>query len=118
MHVAPRRLSPEDMAVAAVEQPKTLTGTNFYRVCGLRRSIRWYKTWKPVEREKIQRILEVVRVSTSSPGNVQPWKAIVVEQARLSRERRERLLYADNLQGAHVTAPIWIYWFGDTECVK
>src|SRR2546423_8076816 len=106
------------MAVAVVEQANILTGTDFYRVCGRRRSIRWYKTWKPVEREKIQRILEVVRVTTSSPGNVQPWKAVVVEQTRIPREKRDRLLYADNLQGPHVTAPVWIYWFGDTECVK
>jgi nitroreductase len=104
--------------VATVEQAKTLVGADFYRVCGLRRSIRWYKTWKPVEREKVQRILEVVRVATGSPGNIQPWKAVVVEPARISPAKRERLLYADNLQGGHVTAPLWIYWFGDTTCVS
>ena len=31
-----------------------------------------------MEREKIQRILEVGRVATSSPGNMQPWRAVVV----------------------------------------
>src|SRR5919198_808376 len=99
--------------MAVVEQPKLLVGMDFYQVCGLRRSVRWYKTWKPVEREKIQRILEVVRVATTCPGNLQPWKAVVVEQARIPKEKRDRLLYADNLQGAHVQAPVWIYWFGD-----
>jgi nitroreductase len=104
--------------VATAERAKTLVGADFYRVCGLRRSIRWYKTWKPVEREKVQRILEVVRVATGSPGNIQPWKAVVVDPAAISPARRERLLYADNLQGGHVTAPLWIYWFGDTACIS
>jgi nitroreductase len=104
--------------MAAVEHAKPLTGMDFYRICGLRRSIRWFKTWKPVEREKIQRILEVVRIAGSSPGNLQPWRAIVVEQAKLSAEKRERLLYADNMQAPHALAPVWIYWFGDTTVVR
>jgi nitroreductase len=103
--------------MAIVEQSRVLTGQDFYRVCGRRRSIRWFRTWKPVEREKIQRILEVVRVTTSSPGNIQPWKAIVVEQARIDPEKRRRLLKADNMQAGHAQAPVWIYWFGDMACV-
>jgi nitroreductase len=109
--------------VAIVERPKVQTGPrgtrageDFYRVCGLRRSVRWFKTWKPVERDKIQAILEVVRVATTCPGNLQPWKAVVVEQAKVAKEVRDRLLYADNLQGGHVQAPVWIYWFGDVNC--
>jgi nitroreductase len=104
--------------MASVEQPRVLTGESFYDVCGRRRSIRWFKTWKPVEREKIQRILEVVRVATSSPGNLQPWKAVVVEQAKISKEKRQRLLHADNMQAGHVGAPVWIYWFGDILCAR
>lgn len=109
--------------MAIVERPRVQTGPrgartgeDFYRVCGLRRSVRWFKTWKPVERDKIQAILEVVRVATTCPGNLQPWKAVVVEQAKVAKEVRDRLLYADNLQGAHVQAPVWIYWFGDVNC--
>jgi nitroreductase len=98
---------------AVVEQPKVAVGMDFLQVCGLRRSVRWFKTWKPVEREKIQRILEVVRVATTCPGNLQPWKGVVVEQSRIPKEKRDRLLYADNMQGAHVQAPVWIYWFAD-----
>jgi hypothetical protein len=41
-----------------------------------------------------------------------------VEQAKLPRERRERLLRADNMQGGHVLAPVWIYWFGDMSVVR
>ena len=56
----------------------------FLEVVGSRRSIRWFKTWEKVPREKIQRILEAVRLTTC-PGNLQPWRAIVVEQ--LTKER-------------------------------
>jgi nitroreductase len=104
--------------MAAVERRQSLTGQDFYRICGLRRSVRWFKTWKPVEREKIQRILEVVRIAGSSPGNLQPWRAVVVEQAKIPAEKRERLLYADNMQAPHALAPVWIYWFGDMTVVR
>jgi nitroreductase len=86
---------------------------DFLEVVGLRRSIRLYKS-TPVERDKIQRILEVVRLTTS-PGNVQPWRAVVVKKDKLSRNDREALLAADNYQGAHVQAPVWIYWFADVD---
>lgn len=99
-------------------EPGAAVGQGFYQVCGSRRSIRWFKPDQPVEREKIQAILEVVRVATTCPGNLQPWKAVVVEQKKVSKEMRDRLLYADNLQGAHVQAPVWIYWFGDTAVTR
>ena len=41
------------------------------RVIGSRRSIRWFRTWQPVEPERIQRILEAARM-TGCPGNLQP----------------------------------------------
>jgi nitroreductase len=84
----------------------------FMRVAGNRRSIRYFKTWAPVPREKIQRILEVARQCTS-PGNTQPWRAIVVHRNELSDEIRDELLAADHWQGAHTQAPVWIYWYGD-----
>ena len=90
----------------------------FMKVCGLRRSIRIFDAKKSVPREKIQRILEVVRVATSCPGNLQPWRAIVVEQAKLSKEDRKTLLAADNYQAAHAQAPVWIYWCADTDSAK
>jgi nitroreductase len=84
----------------------------FDRVVGGRRSIRWFKPWRHVEPAKIQRILEAARF-TGSPGNLQPWRAVVVVQADLSAEDRERLLDAANRQRAHEQAPVWIYWFAD-----
>ena len=91
---------------------------DFMKVCGLRRSIRIFKRWEKVEKEKIQRILEVVRVGTTCPGNLQPWRAVVVEQDRLSSQDRQKLLAADNFQAAHGQAPVWIYWFADPDSAK
>ena len=89
----------------------------FLEVVGSRRSIRWFKTWEKVPRDKIQRILEVVRLTTC-PGNLQPWRAIVVERDELDKETREGLLAADNWQGAHTQAPVWIYWYADPQSTR
>jgi nitroreductase len=63
---------------------------------------------------KVQRILEVVRLTTC-PGNLQPWRAVVVERDELDPAVREELLAADNWQGGHTQAPIWIYWYADAK---
>jgi nitroreductase len=88
----------------------------FARVVGSRRSIRWFKPWKPVEPGKVQRILEAARL-TGCPGNLQPWRAVVVVQADIDPADRERLLDAANRQRAHEQAPVWIYWFADPAAV-
>jgi nitroreductase len=84
----------------------------FMKVVGTRRSIRYFKTWETVPKEKIQRILEVVRLCTS-PGNTQPWRAVVVYRNELPEEVRNELLAVDHWQGAHTQAPVWIYWYGN-----
>ncbi|MGQ0842620.1 MAG: nitroreductase family protein [Sporichthyaceae bacterium] len=89
----------------------------FLEAVGSRRSVRWFKTYEPVEREKIQEILEVIRLTTC-PGNLQPWRAIVVYRDELDDDIREELLKADNWQGAHVQAPVWIYIFADVEAAR
>ncbi|MGH7897603.1 MAG: nitroreductase family protein [Candidatus Binatia bacterium] len=91
---------------------------DFLEVCGLRRSIRIFDKRKPVAAEQVQRILEVVRVATSCPGNLQPWRAIVIEQEKLPAADRKTLLAADNYQAAHAQAPVWIYWCADTEAAR
>ena len=91
---------------------------DFLQVCGLRRSIRIFDRKQPVERAAIQRILEVVRVATSCPGILQPWRAIVVEQDKLPAADKKALLAADNYQAAHAQAPVWIYWCADTEATR
>jgi nitroreductase len=84
----------------------------FLQVVGNRRSIRWFKPWKPVERSAIQRILEAARL-TSCPGNLQPWRAVVVTAAGLDIGVRDRLLTANNHQAPQTQAPVWIYWYAD-----
>ena len=91
---------------------------DFLEVCGTRRSIRIFDRKKPVERAQIQRILEVVRTTTSCPGNLQPWRAIVIDQDKISAADRKTLLAADNWQAAHAQAPIWIYWCADTNSAR
>lgn len=81
---------------------------------GSRRSIRWFKPWEPVAPASIQRILEVARL-TASPGNLQPWRAIVVIPADLDPDERRALLEANNRQRAQELAPVWIYWFADPD---
>lgn len=84
----------------------------FMNVVGSRRSIRWFMPRKPVETGKIQRILEAARM-TGCPGNLQPWRAVVVVQADLDPVDRDHLLDAANRQRAHEQAPVCIYWFCD-----
>jgi nitroreductase len=91
---------------------------DFMKVCGLRRSIRIFDRKKPVDRAKIQRILEVVRTTTSCPGNLQPWRAIVIEQDKLAPADRKALLAADNYQAAHAQAPVWIYWCANNDSAR
>jgi nitroreductase len=86
----------------------------FLEAVGTRRSVRWFKTYEPVSREQVQEILEVIRLTTC-PGNLQPWRCIVVWRDELDPDVREELLKADNWQGAHVQAPCWIYIYADPE---
>ncbi|HEY4409074.1 MAG TPA: nitroreductase family protein [Acidimicrobiia bacterium] len=85
---------------------------DFLQVVGDRRTIRWFKSWEQVPTEKIQRILEAVRLSTC-PGNLQPWRAVVVVRDELDDAIRDELLAVDNWQGGHTQAPVWIYWYCD-----
>jgi nitroreductase len=89
----------------------------FLDVVGSRRSVRWFKTYEQVSREQVQEILEVVRFTTC-PGNLQPWRCVVVYRDELDDATREELLKADNWQGAHVQAPVWIYFYADPEAAR
>ncbi len=84
------------------------------RAIGSRRSIRWFKPWEPVSPAAVQRVLEAARM-TGSPGNLQPWRAIVVVAADLDPADRRTLLEANNRQRAHELAPVWIYWYADPD---
>ena len=69
----------------------------FLEVVGRRRSIRWFAPRQPVPAQAVQRILETARM-TGSPGNTQPWRAVVVVADDLEPTVREALLEANNHQ--------------------
>jgi nitroreductase len=110
--MGPARFGAGERADEQSHGPMEVDHMEFLDVVGTRRSVRWFKTYEPVEREKVQEILEVIRLTTC-PGNLQPWRAIVVWRDELDHDVREELLKADNWQGAHVQAPVWIYIYAD-----
>ena len=84
-------------------------------VLGRRRSIRFMLPYKPVEPEKIQRMLEAARIA-SHWGNVQSLRAVVVFRDSAPEEVREALLAP--VSGFQVRlAPVVIVWFIDTAAV-
>lgn len=60
---------------------------DLYEVISTRRSIRKYKS-DPVEEEKLNRILEAVRIAPSA-GNRQPWHFIVIKDEETKRRLKE-----------------------------
>ncbi|MEE8421409.1 MAG: nitroreductase family protein [Dehalococcoidia bacterium] len=86
---------------------------DFMKVVGSRRSIRYFELERPVEREKIQTILEGARLA-SRAVNV-PWaKAIVGYRDQLSQDERDEL----KTPFASVEfdlAPVYILWYHDMD---
>lgn len=84
-------------------------------VIGRRRSIRYLRPYQPVEREKIQRMLEAARLA-SFWGNVQGLKAVVVERDTASKETLDALLAP--IAGFQIRrAPVVIVWYFDSAAV-
>jgi nitroreductase len=78
---------------------------------GTRRTFRFLLPHKPVEMEKIQKMLEAARIA-SHWGNVQALRAVVVDRATASVEAREVLLApVGGYQLAQ--APVVIVWYLD-----
>ena len=77
-------------------------------VIGRRRSIRFVKTYKPVETEKIQCMLEAARIA-SHWGNVQTLKAVAVFRDSASEEVLDAI--TATVVGWQVKiAPVVIVW--------
>ena len=74
---------------------------NVFEAVKTRRSIRRYKA-RPVEKEKLTKILEAARLSPSASNN-QPWHFVAIAD----KETRERLFPAYN-RDWFVTAPVII----------
>jgi nitroreductase len=88
----------------------------FKRVVGLRRSIRFYKPYRPVEREKVQTILEAARLA-SRAVNAAFAKAIVVFRDEMSEDDRAGLKMPTTTTQLDL-APVWIFWYGDLDAIK
>ncbi|HEV8694746.1 MAG TPA: nitroreductase family protein [Lysobacter sp.] len=88
----------------------------FKEVVGRRRSIRFFEPDKPVEREKIQVILETARLA-SCAVNAHWLRAIVIDRDKLPKEKLDQL----KTPVAALTldlAPVHIYFFCDLGIVN
>lgn len=88
----------------------------FKEVIGRRRSIRFFDPDRPVEREKIQKMLEAARLA-SCAVNAQWAKAVVGFRDDLSEDQLNRL--KTPVAGLNtVMAPVHIHWFLDAGVVQ
>lgn len=83
----------------------------FKQVLGNRRSIRYFEPDKPVEKEKIQTMLEAANRASRS-GNIDYWKALVVYRDDLDQETLDGLRVPTTTAELDM-APVQIYWFAD-----
>ncbi|MGH7822008.1 MAG: nitroreductase family protein [Candidatus Binatia bacterium] len=88
----------------------------FQELIGTRRSIRYFEPDKPVEMEKIQKILEACLVS-SCAVNAHWLKAVVVRREDVSPDDLEKMKLP--VQAAIIEmAPVQIYFYGDPAVVR
>ena len=71
--------------------PKRRKTMDVMEAIGSRRSIRFFKPWKPVEEWKIQMMLQAARYA-SCQGNCGSTEAIVIDKRTYSKEKFERLI--------------------------
>lgn len=82
---------------------------------GIRRTIRFYNPYRPVEREKIQKMLEAARIA-SFWGNVQALRAIVMFRGESPPEKWDALVAPlGTSQLKH--APVVILWYWVEEAI-
>jgi nitroreductase len=82
----------------------------FKQVVGRRRSIRYYQPWRPVEREKIQKILEAARLQSQHGNASDIRKAVVVIKGETPEDVRKALVEALYSQPQAEQAPVHIVW--------
>jgi nitroreductase len=87
----------------------------FFQVLGRRRSIRYFQPWRPVEREKIQKILEAARIA-SCAVNASYLRGVVVNRDDLPTETLDRLKTPPAATNYDL-APTYIFFYGDTRTV-
>ena len=87
----------------------------FKRVVGTRRSNRFLKPWKPVERAKIQAIFEAANRASRSVNADYP-RALVVNRDDLSDEIRDALRNPTTSVELDL-APTYIFWYFDSNYI-
>ncbi|MFC7504114.1 nitroreductase family protein [Nocardioides sp. CPCC 206347] len=93
-----------------VPAPTSSLGLTFKEAVGRRRSIRYYKPWQQVERQKVQKVLEAARLQ-SCHGNAQlVRKAVVVHRDETDPDVFAGLVEALYNQPQASQAPVHIYW--------
>lgn len=80
-------------------------------VIGRRRSIRFFLPHRPVERAKIQKMLEAAR-RASCVGNVMNWRAIVIWRDEVPASVIKALTPPLGYQQMQ-TAPVFIFWYNE-----
>ena len=88
----------------------------YKEVIGIRRSIRYFDPDRPVEREKIQKILEAMRIA-SCAVNAHWLRAIVVQRSEIPEATLESLKTPVTALVQEL-APVHIYCYLDTGIVK
>ncbi len=86
------------------------TGLTFKQAVGNRRSIRFFKPWQPVEKAKVQKVLEAARLQCQHGNAGLIRKAVVVYRDEVERELFDGLVAAMYNQPAGAQAPVHIYW--------
>ncbi len=82
----------------------------FKEVVGRRRSIRYYKPYQPVEKHKVQTILEAARLQCQHGNAGLVRKAVVVTKGETDDAIREELIDALYNQPQAAQAPVAIVW--------
>ena len=88
----------------------------FKQVLGRRRTIRFYLPHRPVEREKVQKLLEAARIA-SCVGNVNSPRAIVIWKEQASPELIKAITPPLGYQQMQ-TAPCFVLWYHDTSAYE
>jgi nitroreductase len=81
---------------------------DFFEVIGNRRSVRYFKPWKPVEPEKLEAILQAARIA-SHMGNANAVQAIVFSD-KDTKEKLKPVVSTFNVAMIDM-APVVLIWF-------
>src|SRR5215469_14825205 len=82
----------------------------FKQAVGGRRTIRYFKSWQPVEAAKIQTILEAGRLQSQHGNAKLIRKAVVIERGKTNDTVRDALIDAMYNQPHVQQAPVFIVW--------